>query len=200
MATELAITTEKVKPKVSLLSEYADYAQVFSKEVTNYVPPSCPYNHKINLNDSFVPKIGKIYPLSPDKKKATEDFLKEKLAARIIHSSNSSQVPPSFFVKKKDSKLYPCQDYYYLNKHTTHNAYPLPLISNLIDKLKDVCHFTKFDVCWSYNNVHIKDSHQWKAAFITHKGLFEPTIMFFGLCNSPTTLALYEQLISRHDH
>ena len=37
-----------------------------------------------------------------------------------------------------------------------------------------------------YNNVHIKDGHQWKTVFITHKGLFEPTIMFFELCNSPT--------------
>ena len=56
-----------------------------------------------------------------------------------------------------------------------------------MDKLKDARHFTKFDVRWGYNNVCIKDSHQWKAAFITHKGLFEPTVMFFGLCNSPTT-------------
>ena len=47
--------------------------------------------------------------------------------------------------------------------------------------------FTKFDIRWGYNNVCIKDGHQWKAAFVTHRGLFKPTIMFFGLCNSPTT-------------
>ena len=35
--------------------------------------------------------------------------------------------------------------------------------------------------------IQIKDSHQWKAAFITHKGLFKPTVMFFGLTNSPAT-------------
>ena len=81
----------------------------------------------------------------------------------------------------------PCQDYRYLNEHTTRDAYPLPLISDLIDKLKDAKLFTKFDVRWGYNNVRIKDGHQWKAAFITHKGLFEPTVMFFGLTNSPAT-------------
>ena len=48
-------------------------------------------------------------------------------------------------------------------------------------------HFTKFNVQWGYNNVCIKDGHQWKAAFITHKGLFEPTVMFFSLNNSSIT-------------
>ena len=144
--TELAITTEKVKPKVSLLLEYANFAQVFLKEATNHVPPSHPYDHKINLNESFTPKIGKIYPLSPHGKKATKDFLKENLATGKICSSNSPQASPFFFVKKKDGKLRPCQDYCYLNEHTIQDAYPLPLISNLVDKLKDAHHFTKFDV------------------------------------------------------
>ena len=93
-----------------------------------------------------MPKIDKIYPLSPDKKKATEDFLKENLAAGKIHPSNSPQASPLFSIKKKDSKLRPCQDYRYLNEHTTHNTYPLPLISNLVDKLTDACHIIKFDV------------------------------------------------------
>ena len=69
--TKLAIATEKTKPRVILPSEYANFAQVFSKEAIDHVPPSRPYNHEINLDESFMPKIGKIYPLSPDKKKAT---------------------------------------------------------------------------------------------------------------------------------
>ena len=53
--------------------------------------------------------------------------------------------------------------------------------------MKDARVFTKFDVRWGYNNILIWDGDQWKAAFITHKGLFKPTVMFFGLCNSPAT-------------
>ena len=53
---------------------------------------------------------------------------------------------PFFFVKKKDGKLRPCQDYRYLNEHTVKNAYPLPLISELLDKLKGAWRFTKLDV------------------------------------------------------
>ena len=43
------------------------------------------------------------------------------------------------------------------------------------------------DIRWGYHNIRIKDGNQWKAAFKTNKGLFEPTVMFFGLCNSPAT-------------
>ncbi len=42
-------------------------------------------------------------------------------------------------------------------------------------------------VTWGYNNVHIKKGDKWKAAFKTSKGLFKPTVMFFGLTNSLAT-------------
>ena len=75
---------------------------------------------------------------------------------------------PFFFVDKKDGKLRPCQDYRYLNKHTVKNTYPLPCITELLDKLKGAKYFTKLDVRWGYNNVRIKDGDQWKAAFKTN--------------------------------
>ena len=79
------------------------------------------------------------------------------------------------------------QDYRYLNEHTVRNNYPLPLISQLVDKLKGSQYFTKIDLRWGYNNVRIKEGDEWKAAFICHQGSYEPTVMFFGLCNSPAT-------------
>ena len=56
-----------------------------------------------------------------------------------------------------------------------------------MDKIKGARYFTKLDVRWGYNNIRIKDGDQWKAAFKTNRGLFEPTVMFFGMCNSPAT-------------
>ena len=58
------------------------------------------------------------------------------------------------------------QDYRYLNEHTVRNNYPLPLISQLIDKLKGLQYFTKIDLQWGYNNVRIKEGDKWKAAFV----------------------------------
>ena len=148
---------------------------------------SRPYNHPILLDETFVPKIGKVYPLSPDEQKATDDFIEENLRTGKIRPSSSPQASLFFYVGKKDSGLRPCQDYQYVNKHTIKDTYPLPLISDLIDMVKDATIFTKFDIQSRYNNIRIKEGDQWKAAFITSKGLFKPTIMFFGLSNSPAT-------------
>ena len=98
---------------------------------------------------------------------------------------------PFFFVKKKDGTLRPVQDYRKLNEMTVKNRYPLPLIQELIDKLKDAKVFTKMDIRWGYNNIRIKEGDKWKAAFRTNRGLFEPTVMFFGLTNSPATFQAF---------
>ncbi|ESK84288.1 reverse transcriptase-rnase h-integrase [Moniliophthora roreri MCA 2997] len=97
-----------------------------------------------------------------------------------------------FFVAKKEKgALRPTQDYRELNKGTIKNAYPLPLVSELLDKLKGAKVFTKLDLRNGYNNVQIKDGDQWKAAFKTNRGLFKPTVMFFGLSNSPATFQAF---------
>jgi len=45
----------------------------------------------------------------------------------------------------------------------------------------------KLDICWGYNNVHIKEGDKWKAAFHMNHGIFGPLVMYFGLTNSPMT-------------
>jgi hypothetical protein len=94
---------------------------------------------------------------------------------------------PTFTILKKNGKLQPVQDYQALNTWTVCNHYLLLLISQLIDRMRGCTLFTKFDIRWGYNNIWIKDSNQWKAAFLTHEGLFEPMVMYFGLTNSPAT-------------
>jgi hypothetical protein len=59
--------------------------------------------------------------------------------------------------------------------------------------------FTKFDVRWGYNNVHIKDGDEWKATFLTPEGLFEPTVMFFGLTNSLATFQMMMNTIFQRE-
>ena len=105
MSTDLAMQAESTKPKRTLPAEYAEYAQVFSKEATDHVPPTHPYDHAINLDDSFVPKIGKLYPLSIKEREAADDFIDENLRSGKIRPSKSPQASPFFFVKKKDGGL-----------------------------------------------------------------------------------------------
>jgi len=90
-------------------------------------------------------------------------------------------------VEKKDEKKRMVQDYRYLNKGTIKDNYPLPLISDLIDTMGTKKVFTKIDLRWGYNNVWMKEEDKWKAVFTIHLGVYEPTVMFFGLTNSPAT-------------
>jgi len=90
-----------------------------------------------------------------------------------------------FFIKKKDGSLWLVQDYRALNIITIKNRYPLSLISELVSQLHRARYFTKLDVCWGFNNIHIKPGDEWKAAFCTNRGFFEPLMMFFGMTNSP---------------
>ena len=185
IASKLAQKADEIQ--VTLLEEYAEYAEVFSEEVSQRIPPSRSYDHPILLNETFAPKIGKVYPLPPDEQKATDNFIKENLKTGKIRPSSLPQASSFFYAGKKDFGLRPCQDYRYINEHTIKDAYPLPLISDLINMVKDATIFTKFDTRSGYNNIRIREGDQWKAAFITSKGLFKPTVIFFGLSNSPAT-------------
>src|SRR5882724_6645159 len=97
---------------------------------------------------------------------------------------------PVFFIKKKDRSLRLVQDYRKLNVMTMKNTYPLPLISDILNKVSKAKaqYFTKLDVCWGYNNIWIKEGDEWKATFQMNRGLFKPLVMFFGLTNSLATL------------
>jgi hypothetical protein len=177
--------TKKLEEQIP--KEYHEFLSVFSEQAAARTPSRKPWDHKIELKEGFIPKSLSIYNLTQAEEEATKEFIKENLEKGYIRESKSPMASPFFFVPKKDGKRRPCQDYRYLNNWTVKNAYPLPLISDIMDRIKDKKYFTKMDIRWGYNNVWIHEGDVWKAAFKTKFGLFEPLVMFFGLCNSPAT-------------
>src|SRR5258705_1471349 len=176
-------TLEELVPSV-----YMDYRQVFEEAASQKLPPRSKWDHEIKLKPGTTAENNcKIYPLNPAEQISLDAFLDDMLTCGYIRPSQSPFASPFFFIKKKDGKLCPVQDYRQLNDLTVKNQYPLPLISDITDNLKNAKIFSKFDVRWWYNNVRIKDGDEWKAAFKTNRGMFEPLVMFFGLCNSPAT-------------
>ncbi len=165
-----------------------DFADLFEKGNFDELPEPKTWDHAIELIPNANANLDcKVYPLNRNEQAELDKFLDENLSSGRIRPSKSPMALPFFFVKKKDGKLRPVQDYRKLNEMTIKNCYPLPLISELMDKLRGAKYFTKCDVRWGYNNVRIKSGDEWKAAFRTNRGLFEPTVMFFGLTNSPAT-------------
>ena len=189
ISTQIA---QETKTTEAVLPEWCkDFEDVFSEKSHEKLPPHRPYDHVIDLKPNFTPKIAKVYPLNPLEMETCKTFVEEHLKTGRIIPSKSPQASPFFFVPKKDGTLRPCQDYRYLNSFTIRNAYPLPLIPELIDDMKDSTLFTKFDIQWGYNNIRLREEDQWKAAFITPLGLYEPTVMFFGFSNAPPTFQAF---------
>lgn len=176
-------TFEEMVPK-----QYCRHAKVFSEKASHRLPKPQPWDHTIDLKPD-APEVlkSKVYPMPLNEQSTLDQFITENLEKGYIIPSKSLMSSPVFFVKKKDGKLRLIQDYRKLNDITVKNRYPLPLATDIINKLKGAKIFTKFDVRWGYHNVWIKEGDEWKAAFTTNRGLFEPKVMFFGLTNSPAT-------------
>jgi len=171
--------------------EYHRHQQVFSEEASQRFPGTRIWDHAIELKDDAPASLpGKIYPLNPMEREELAKFVKQHLAKGYIRPSKSPYAAPFFFIKKKDGKLRRYKIIDDINQWTIRNKYPLPLIPQLINRTRGRTLFTKFDVRWGYNNVRIKEGDEWKAAFVTNEGLFEPLVMFFGLTNSPATFQM----------
>jgi len=126
----------------------------------------------------------KAYAMTLKEEEALNQWLDEQLKARLIIESKSRYAAPCFYIPKKDGSLQLVQDYRKLNQVMIKDKTPLPLIREVIDKLKEAKYFNKLDLIWEYNNVQIKEGDEWKTAFLTNKGLFKPQVIYFELCNS----------------
>lgn len=178
------------EPKAStteIPEEYSKYSKLFSGELETGLPEHSQWDHEIKLQPGTEPTFNKIYPQNPAQDKALKEYLEESLRLGHIRPSESPAGHPILWVPKKNGKLRPCIDYRSINKITIKNRYPLPLISEIRDKLGQAKWFTTLDLKGAYNLIRMAKGHEWKTAFRTTRGHFEYLVMPFGLTNAPAT-------------
>ena len=95
----------------------------------------------------------KTYTMTIKKEEALNQWLNEQLKAGLIVESKSRYAASCFYIPKKDESLQLVQDYRKLNQVIIKDKTPLPLIGEVIDKLKEAKYFNKLDLIWGYNNV-----------------------------------------------
>ena len=195
---KVTIGTPKDDTTLTLLAEYQRHSKIFSESESQRLPGHTIWDHAIELlPDAPTTLPGRLLPLTQEEITECQKFVQEHLKRGTIRESKSPYAANFFFVKKKDGKLRPVQDYQPLNKWTIRNRNVSPLIPQVIDRLSGCTLFTKFDIRWGYNNIRIREGDEWKAAFLTPEGLFEPMVMFFGLTNSPATFQTMMNMIFR---
>jgi len=178
---------DKTNPE-DLLDYIRPFTHLFNKKKFEKLLERQEWDHEINLTDEAPKELNaKAYTMTLKEEEVLNQWLDEQLKTGLIVESKSRYAAPCFYIPKKNGSLWLVQDYRKLNQVTIKDKMPLPLIGEVIDKLKKVKYFNKLDLIWGYNNVWIKEGDEWKAAFLTNKGLFKPQVMYFGLCNSPET-------------
>ncbi|MDX6284447.1 MAG: hypothetical protein QOH03_5518, partial [Kribbellaceae bacterium] len=174
--------------------QFRPFIDIMGKEAADALPNHTSYDHEIKLREGETAPWGPIYPLSEVELETLREWLKEMLRTGKIRRSTSSASSPILFVPKPHGRgLRLCVDYRGLNRVTVANRYPLPLMSELQDRIRDAQYFTKIDLKNGYHLVRIKEGDEWKTVFRTRYGLYEFLVMPFGLCNAPAT---YQDMIN----
>jgi hypothetical protein len=161
-----------------------DFSDVFPEELPG-MPPDREVEFVIDLLPGTAPISKRPYMMSVQELKELKKQLTELQEAGYIHLSSSPWGAPVLFVQKKDGSQRMCVDYRSLNDVNVKNKYPLPCIEDLFDQMRGIWIFSKIDLRSGYHQMKIRPSDIPKTAFSTRYGLYEFTVMSFGLTNAP---------------
>jgi hypothetical protein len=161
-----------------------DFPDVFPEELPG-IPPDREVEFVIDLLPGTAPISKRPYRMSVEELKELKKQLTELQEVGYICPSSSPWGAPVLFVQKKDGSQRMCVDYRSLNGVTVKNKYRLPNIDDLFDQMSGARVFSKIDLRSGYHQMKIRPSDIPKTDFSTRYGLYEFTVMSFGLTDAP---------------
>ena len=151
--------------------------------------------HRINTGDSQ-PLRGPVYRLSDDRRRSLRKQLGEMLADGRIVPSFSPWASPVVMVPKKSKGDYRlCIDYRKLNRVTKLDAYPMPTIDYILHSLHGATIFSSLDLKSGYHQMMMHDDDMEKTAFKCEEGLFQFTVLPFGVVNGPASFQRLMEIV-----
>jgi hypothetical protein len=174
--------------------KYHDYANtVFNPTEFEKLPEHRPFDIDIDLEEGQTPPFNRMYRLTETEREAVAEYIHSNLKRGHIRRSTSSAGAPALFTRKKTGEIRLCVDFRGLNAITKKNRFPLPLVDDLLDRVRGCKFFTVIDLKSAYSHLRIREGDEWKTAFRTHLGLFEHLIVPYGLTNAPAAWQAFIQ-------
>jgi hypothetical protein len=161
-----------------------DFLDIFPEELLG-MPPNREVEFAIDLLPGTAPNSKRPYRMSVEELKELKKQLTELQEDGYIRPNSSPCGAPVLFVQKKDRSQRMCVDYRSLNDVIMKNKYPLPRIEDLFDQMRGARVFSKIELRPGYHQMKISPSDIPKTILSTQYGLYEFTIMSFGLTNAP---------------
>jgi hypothetical protein len=174
---------EEIKP-LEAINVVSDFPDVFPEKLPG-MPPEWKVEFAIDLIPGTAPLSKRAYRVSGPELVELKKQIDELSEKGYIRPSTSPWAALVLFVEKKDGTKRMCIDYRSLNEVTIKNKYPLPKIEDLFDQLRRASVFSEIDMRSGYHQLRIRPSDIPKTTFITKYGLYEFTVMSFGLTNAP---------------
>jgi hypothetical protein len=190
---ELVEQTELSDQQMQSLQEVVN---TFPTSMDNHIGLTTILKHKINTNDQFPPKQ-RFYPVSPAILKEIDKELDRMLSLKVIEKSDSPSSNPLVVVRKATGKVRLCLDSRKLNAITVKDAYPLPLINDILGRLTGTKFLSSIDLKDAFWQIELDEEARPKTAFtVPARGLYQFKRMPFGLCNAAQSLSrLMHQVI-----
>ena len=134
------------------------------------------------------------YRIPEARRVAIKEEVKKMLELGVIEESHSPWSSPIVMVPKPDGSLRFCNDFRKLNEVSAFDAYPMPRVDELIERLGPARFVSTLDLTKGYWQVPLTARAKPKTAFSTPEGLFQYTVLPFGVHGAPAT---FQRLMDR---
>jgi hypothetical protein len=184
---------DKPDPEKSLKDyipeHYHEYLDIFIEKEAIPLLLHWPWDHVVTLTPDAPPSIScRVYPLSCGEEEFQAKYIKEQEDAGLIRKLKSQYSTPVFYIKKKNRSYRPIFNYRRVNTITVKDVFPLPCIDMIIEGMRSMVLFSKFDLCNGYWNIRNSEEMEDLMAFKMTRGLYAPRVMSFGPTNAPACM------------
>lgn len=193
-ATRSCLQTDSLNLAV-IPPQLHDLQDFFKEDNSNKLPPHREYDLKLELLPNQIPPKTKLRHVGPEQSKIINEYVHDLLQRGFIEPSKADHGANVLLIRKKTGDLRPCIDFRQVNACIKKDAYPLPLLSELIERVAGYQFYTSLDLKNAYHRLRMHPDSESLTTFRTGFGSYQFKVVPFGLSTAPAAFQRFLQTI-----